>query len=41
MRLEGWIFLIASWSVILAVLVLCLVWTFRTRRRNNQTPGAE
>ena len=39
MRLEGWIFMLASWSLIFTVLGLCLFWTFRTRRQNNQTPG--
>lgn len=31
----GWIFMIASWTVITAVLGLCLFWTFRPRRRSE------
>ena len=41
MKLEGWIFMLASWSAIITVLGLCLFWTFRTRDQNQRKSGAD
>jgi hypothetical protein len=35
MRFDGWIFLIISWSVILALFVFSMVLTLSGKERNN------
>jgi len=38
MKLEGWIFLVLSWTFILAMVVFCFVKVFELRKSNVTAP---
>ena len=36
MRLDGWIFMLASWSVIIGLTVYCFIRTLRSNKKNSE-----